>query len=121
MSPTLSGLATLFLSALMGLSVDLLSGTHGMHTAACAAMGYARYYILSYTSSSNIMPEIPSIKYYFPKYFTYSGVLILLHHLTLFMLDSFSFDGILHTLIRIFFSAAVNFVIILIVRSIVKE
>ena len=121
MTPTLSGLATLFLSALMGLSVDLLSGTQGMHTAACILTGYVRYHLLSFTSPNSIQPEIPSAKYYFPRYFTYTGVLILLHHVTLFMLDSFSLDGIFHTLIRIIVSATINFLIILTGRAIVKK
>ena len=119
----LSGLAVMLLSALMGFSIDLFSsGDLGLHMAACTAMGYARPYLLKKTSTSDNQIEIPRIdRYHFRQYAIYAGLLILLHHIILFTLESFSFKDVGFILLRTLISAMVNFSLIGIIRLVVTK
>ncbi|MDR1594126.1 MAG: hypothetical protein LBS43_06525 [Prevotellaceae bacterium] len=112
----LSSLPVLLLSALMGFCVDLLSGDLGLHLAACTAMGYARPYLLKRISTSDQI-EIPPInRTHFVPYFIYTGILILLHHLLLFTLETFELKEILFIATRTLVSAAANIILISIIR-----
>jgi hypothetical protein len=112
-----SGSTVIFWSALMGISVDLLSGDLGLHMAACTAIGYVRPYLLKRISANGIQVEIPQInRTHFQQYFFYTGTLILLHHLLLFTLETFVLKEILFILTRTFVSAAFNIILICIVR-----
>jgi hypothetical protein len=108
----MSGLRVLLLSALMGFCVDLLSGDLGLHTAACTAMGYVRTYLLKRIATSDQI-EIPPInRTHFGQYFIYTGILIFLHHLLLFTLETFELKEILFILARTLISAVVNIILI---------
>jgi hypothetical protein len=112
-----SGTTVLLLSALMGISVDLLSGDLGLHMAACTAIGYLRPYLLKRISANDVQVEMPQIRRnHFQQYFFYTGVLILLHHLLLFTLETFMMKDILFILRRTFVSAVFNIILICIVR-----
>jgi hypothetical protein len=118
---SLSSLPVLLLSALMGLCVDLLSGDIGLHLAACTAMGYVRPYLLKSISTSDQI-EIPPInKTHFGQYFVYTGILIFLHHLLLFTLETFELNEILFIMTRTLISAAVNVILIGFVRALIKR
>jgi hypothetical protein len=112
-----SALLVLILSAAMGMSVDLLSGDLGLHTAACTAMGYARPHLLKRISTSDQI-EIPPINrtHYLP-YFVYTGILVLIHHFVLFALETFALSEILFILARTLLSAVFNLALISIVRK----
>jgi rod shape-determining protein MreD len=113
-----SNLLVLLLSALMGFWVDLLSGDLGLHLAACTAMGYVRPYLLKRITTSDQI-EIPPInKTHLGQYFIYTGVLISLHHLLLFTLETFEAEEILFILKRTLVSAAFNIILISLVRVI---
>jgi hypothetical protein len=115
---SLPGLPVLLLSALMGLCVDLLSGDLGLHLAACTAIGYVRPYLLKRISTSDQI-EIPPInRTHFGQYFAYTGILILLHHLLLFTLETFELKDILFITARTFVSAAVNIILIGLIKAI---
>ncbi|MDR1887711.1 MAG: rod shape-determining protein MreD, partial [Prevotellaceae bacterium] len=106
----------LFLSALTGFSVDLLSGDLGLHMAACTAIGYLRPYMLK-RISNNDQIELPSIgRVHVEQYFTYTGILILLHHLILFALETFEFKETPFILTRTLLSACLNILLIGFVR-----
>ncbi|MDR2026319.1 MAG: hypothetical protein LBQ01_02015 [Prevotellaceae bacterium] len=112
-----SGLRVLLLSALTGFCVDLLSGDLGLHTAACTATGYVRPYLLKRISTSDQI-EIPPInRTHFRQYFIYTGILVFLHHLLLFTLETFDPKEILFITERTFVSAAFNVILISVVRA----
>lgn len=119
----LSGLSVLLLSALMGISVDLFSsGDLGLHMAACTAIGFVRPYLLKKTSTNDSQIEIPRIsRNHFRQYAAYTGLLIFIHHLILFTLESFSFSDMFFILIRIFVSGIVNFSLIYFVRILISR
>ena len=113
----LSRLSVLLLSALMGFSVDLLSaGDLGLHMAACTIIGFLRPVLLKKVSNNEIQADIPKIKGNFVQYAAYTGILIVLHHLFLFLLEAFAIRDILFTLSRTAASSVVNFCMIYFVR-----
>jgi hypothetical protein len=118
-----SGLLVLLLSALMGFCVDLLSGDLGLHTAACTAMGYVRPHLLKrITTTTADQIEIPPLnKTHFGQYYIYTGILIMLHHLLLFTLETFEIKEIFFILTRTVVSAGCNIVLISFVRQIIKR
>ncbi|MDR2286097.1 MAG: hypothetical protein LBE04_01265 [Prevotellaceae bacterium] len=118
---SLSGLSVLLLSALMGFCIDLLSGDLGLHLAACTATGYVRPYLLKSISTSDQI-EIPPInRTHFGQYFVYTGILIFLHHLLLFTLETFDLKEILFIITRTLISAAANVILIGIVRALIRR
>lgn len=101
----------LLLSFLLGLTVDLLSGTLGLHSAACVLIGYLRPYILSiFTSREDFEQELsPTISTYGLSWFVrYSALLIVIHHVVLFMLEAFTFTGFLTTILRALLSSVLT-------------
>lgn len=86
----------IFLSFLLGLSVDIFEDTGGVHAAACAFAAYMRPYILKY--SFGISYEYNTVRLSraaLNEQFVYIGSIILLHHFVMFSLEIFSFNHIL--------------------------
>ena len=84
----------LFLAMLLGLSVDMFTDTLGMHASASVFMAFIRPYILLTISPRDGYEPgtFPRAYYYgFIWFFKYSLILILLHHLFLFTVETFSF------------------------------
>ena len=86
-----------------GLMVDMFSNTVGLHTAACVFMAYCRPGVLTMVSSRQdyepgIRPIIRDLG--FSWFFSYSLILVSLHHLALFYLEAFVFADFFHTLWR---------------------
>jgi len=116
----------LFLSFLLGLSVDIFMKTPGMNASACVLMGFARPGIIFFLSrgmdiEKNMKPGIPDFgKRWF---FTYLFILVFIHHFSLFLLESFSFNNfpdILYlTIINTFLTSFL--IIVLHYMSIVKK
>lgn len=98
----------LLLSFILGLSIDVFSGTVGMHASACVFMAYVRPYVLNYLSLRDgyEVGTYPGIAYFgFAWFFKYALSLIVAHHSFLFVVEAFSFANFSETIMRIIFSA----------------
>ncbi|SMO66693.1 rod shape-determining protein MreD [Saccharicrinis carchari] len=105
------GWLLLILSALLGVSVDMFSNTLGMHMAACILIAYARPFILARIAPRDNYETgtLPLPSYYgFAWFFKYAGILVFVHHLFYFVIESFSvvsfFDILMKTLGSTFFT-----------------
>ena len=108
----------LLLSFFTGLTVDLFTGTPGMHTAATVLAGFTRPYVLrvispreGYETSSD-----PSMFVYGFKWFLiYTLVIVLIHHTLLFYLEVFRLTDFLNTFLRVLMSSlfSVTFILLL--------
>lgn len=101
----------LLLSFLLGFSVDMLSGTLGLHTAACVVAGYVRPFVLSiFISRDDFEQQLaPSSAAYGLSWFIrYSAVMVGIHHFVLFSLEAFTFSGYFITVIRILLSTVLS-------------
>ncbi|MCF8303072.1 MAG: hypothetical protein K9I94_07335 [Bacteroidales bacterium] len=109
----------LFTSFLLGLGVDLFSNTIGMHAAAATFMAYMRPKVIQYLSSrrdydAGMQPLIRDMG--FRWFFSYSFILVLLHHITLFFIEVFRFSEFLTTLYRAGISTLATLLVIILTQ-----
>lgn len=103
---------------LLGITIDMFQDTHGMHAAACVFMAYVRPGVLKLFSPREgyEFGTQPTIQYLgVPWFLSYSGILILLHHLVLFYIEIFRFSEFFSTLLRVIISSL--FTLLLVVVS----
>ncbi len=102
-----------------GMVLDFFSSTPGMHTVACTVMMYARAWMLRALAPRegfDPMDRATITHMGLAWFVTYAGVLILLHHLTLFFLEVYRFDHFLSTFARAFGSSAATLVLCLLAQ-----
>jgi len=95
--------AVLLISFFTGFTVDAFSGTMGVHTAATVMAGFVKPYLLTLnvTHESNNPQTTLSIKNYGLRWFIlFTLMIVLVHHLTLFFVEVFRFNGFFRTLLR---------------------
>jgi rod shape-determining protein MreD len=113
----------LFLAFLLGFFIDMFSYTRGFNTLACTVIGFIRPYALNFFSPRDgIEFGEPSVKNLGKGLFVrYVVFLTLLHHITLFCIESFSFFDPLHLLLRIAGSSILTIIFILIADRLTWE
>jgi hypothetical protein len=90
----------MIISFIFGFALDLYSNSLGINAAACLSIAFLRSYILNFVFGSFYDPHgIKLIKNYvsestFSQKLLYISSIILIHHLVLFSLETFSFEFI---------------------------
>lgn len=95
----------------LGLAMDLFSGTPGMHTAACVLAAFVRPYLLDLLAPRDgYEPDsFPRIYYYgFLWFLKYTLLIVAIHHLALFYLEVFQLKHFLSTLLRVILSSILS-------------
>ena len=101
----------LIIGFLLGFTVDIFSNTGGIHTAATVLMAYVRPWIQNSISSrqefdQSVQPGINNQGFVW--FFLYSLILISIHHVFLFYLESFQwgyfFQTLFHAILNVFFT-----------------
>lgn len=113
------GWAMLLFSFMMGLGVDMFSGTPGMHAAASTLMAFLRPLVIKTVGvSRDLEPGLePSIHTMgFTWFLTYSLILVFIHHLALFTIEVFRFSGLFSVLLRTIYSTFFTMVLIIILQ-----
>ena len=115
----ISGGLLLFISFLLGISIDLFYDTIGMHASASVFMAFCRPTVLKLFSprdgyDSNMQPSIPYLGMSW--YLSYAGVLIILHHLVLFYVEVFRFSNFFGTFFKVLMSSFFTLLIIIITQ-----
>lgn len=113
---TLSTNWTLTLAFLIGLIIDILSDTPGMHSLACTITAMSRRKILQLyfpreDDLTNPQPTVKSLG--LGIYIKYLLTMVLLYCTLIFIIESFTFFYILQLLGRICFSTILTFLLIL--------
>ena len=112
-------LIVIFLSFILGLTIDLFLDSGGMHAAACVFIAYIRPIILK--SSFGMVYEYQVIKFSnveFGQKLTYISLLTIVHHIILFSLEIFSFSNIILVLQKTLFSSIFTIFLIIIITII---
>ncbi len=114
----------LVLGFALGLTVDLFTGTLGLHAGATTLMAFCRPSIIKLISGNqkfeNIQePNLTQLGGLW--FFRYALLMVLTHHLSLFFLESFSFRLIGQVLLRLMFSLPVSIFIIMMILYIFKS
>ncbi len=107
----------LILGFITGFVVDLFSDTVGIHAAATTLTAFCRPGILKIISSRKeyepgINPNAKDLG--FKWFFNYSLMLVTIHHLCFFLIESFNFAEILDTLLRTLVSISFTMFLIMI-------
>ena len=106
-------------SFFMGLMVDQLQFTSGIHAAATVFMGFLRMFFLRTTlSKENFEKNIqPNIRNKGLAWFSvYAIILLLAHHTVLFFLEVFTFGEFFFTILKTVLSALVSLLIIILLE-----
>ena len=93
---------------LLGLSIDVFSGTIGMHAAATVLMAYMRPYVLSLIAPRDGYESgtYPRLYYFgFTWFLNYTIILVFIHHLVLFYLEVFRLTEFFSTFLRVILSS----------------
>lgn len=102
---------------IMGFSIDYFSNTIGLNMAACVLVAYLRPGLIRALSSKSEQDpgmQIGIRDFGFRWFFTYTSILVIIHHLVLFYLEIFRFNEFFDTLKRSLFSALFTIIIIII-------
>lgn len=105
----------------LGLTIDIFTNTLGIHASATVFMAFCRPYVLQLIKIKDDTDRVltPSLSLLgFTEYFTYASILVLLHHVFLFSVESFSFHGYGSTLLRSLMSSAYTLALIFVTQLI---
>lgn len=113
------GWALLVLAFVLGYTIDVFTNTPGMHLAATVFMAFSRPAVLRLVTSKKeyepgSYPSLGSMG--FQTFFTYSTLLVFVHHTTLFLLEVFRFSEIFLTLMRAGLSTLFTLLLIIIAQ-----
>ncbi|MBQ8957518.1 MAG: rod shape-determining protein MreD [Bacteroidales bacterium] len=114
----------LVLGFVLGLSVDLFTGTPGLHAGATTLMAFCRPSIIKLVSGNQKFENIdePNLGQLGGLwFFRYVLCLVLIHHFALFFLESFSFRLFGQVLLRILLSVPVSIFLIMMILFIFKS
>lgn len=106
--------AALLSAFTLGLGMDIVCETMGMHTSATVFMAFTRPYVLSYFAPHDGYESgsLPRVHYYGIAWFVkYAVIMVLIHHLFFFYVEMFKMHDFFITLLRVilstFFSSAI--------------
>ena len=113
----ISGWFMLIMAFVLGLIIDIASGTIGYHTMATVFMAYFRYHLLQLIAphdgyDSGTSPTISSLG--FSWFFKYSSILVFAHHLVLFWIESFRLNDLFPATLRALASSIFTILLVLI-------
>lgn len=106
----------LIIAFITGFTIDVSSGTLGIHSAATVLAGFSRPWILMYMSPRDGYEQgaAPSMHFYGIRWFAlYSFWIILIHHFALFYLEVFRFTDFFRTLLRVAISTGFSFIFVM--------
>ena len=110
------GWMLLIFGFLTGLTMDAFMGTLGMHSSATLFIAFLRPYVLSNISTHDNADKKgrPVLSMTDLAWFIkYTIIIVVIHHLTLFFIESFTFTHFFATLLRILLSSIVTSLFIL--------
>ncbi|MDR2389974.1 MAG: rod shape-determining protein MreD [Tannerellaceae bacterium] len=118
-----SSMRVTFLSFLLGLVMDTLSNTSGMHAAACTLIGFVRPYIIELFMREDLPENLyPSYKSFgYGNFIRFTLVLVVLHHLALFLIESLTLFDPLFLALRIPGGIVLTMLFICMVESFNRE
>lgn len=106
----------------LGITVDMFSNTPGIHATATVFVAFMRPLLVnvSYVLEEQDGNKSPTLMYMgFFNFLKYAAVVVLVHHILLFFIESFSFVGIFGTLLRILLSSLASLLFIVLSQFII--
>jgi rod shape-determining protein MreD len=106
-------------SFLLGLAIDIFSLSIGLHAAASVLMAFARPGVIKIVATTKdfeqgLRPSIRDLG--FRWFFSYSLLLVIIHHTALFYLEAFSFNDFFITFFRALTSVVFTMILIMVAQ-----
>ena len=114
----------LILGFVLGLTIDMFTGTPGLHAGATTLMAFCRPSIIKLVSGNQKFENVqePNLGQIDGMWmFRYVLCMVFVHHFALFILESFSFRLIGQVLLRILLSVPVSIFLIMMILYIFKK
>jgi hypothetical protein len=113
------GWLLLISSFVLGFSIDTFLGTLGIHTASSVLMAFSRPLVIKAIPSRKdfepgMKPSISDLGFLW--FFSYSLILILIHHLALFYIEVFRFTDFFNTFLRVVISCFFTLLLVIIAQ-----
>lgn len=105
----------LLLAFILGLSIDVFTNTIGVHAFACVLTAFIRPGVLSVIATRETLESVsaPRVENMSLQWFAgYACFLIAIHHLVLFYVEAFTFEGFLFTFLRVILSSILTLTLI---------
>lgn len=111
----------IFLSFLLGLSIDIFSDSGGVHAAACVLVGFLRPMLLKFSFGVSYQYNAVKLnKVTFKERLLYVALMVFIHHFVLFSLEIFSPSHIVLILTSTLFSGIFSVLLILCILLLFK-
>ena len=110
----------ILLSFFLGFIMDSFSNTFGMHAAACSLLGFIRNPLIEQFTDTKELPagSIPSNRLFgFARFTYFMLIMVTIHHLILFSIDSFGSFLPVQFLIRMWSSIALTSLLMVIIET----
>lgn len=113
----------IFLAFILGLTIDILEYTGGIHTFAITFVAFYRNSIIKLLSGKvNFEMEYFNFNLFsISQWIFYMAILILFHHSILLLLENFKFTGILNVLTNALISSGITFIFVIIYKILFKN
>jgi len=113
------GWLLLISSFVLGFSIDTFLGTLGIHTASSVLMAFSRPLVIKAIPSRKdfepgMKPSISDLGFLW--FFSYSLILILVHHLALFYIEVFRFTDFFNTFLRVVISSFFTLLLVIVAQ-----
>lgn len=107
----------------LGLSVDIFSGgILGAHAAACTLIAYCRNFVIRISipkGEYENLSAVTAMQIKLKSFVLYAFILVFLHHTALFLLEIFSLQNFIFTLLRISVSSLLSTIFIILIKLLV--
>ena len=117
--PKMPKAIVLILAFIMGFTIDIFSDSYGIHSSATVLLAFSRPKVLSLVSvkGGEDLESIGVKQLRINRFFTYSSILCLIHHFTLFFLEAFRLNEFFDTFLRALYSSFVSISMMLLIES----
>lgn len=108
-------------SFLLGIIMDLFSNSGGVHTAACIMLAYYRPYLFKF--SFGLSYEYQTVRIndaLSPERFSFILLSVIIHHLTLFILEVFTINSVWDILLRTIISTIFTTILCILIIYLIK-
>ena len=117
--PKMPKAIVLILAFIMGFTIDIFSDSYGIHSSATILLAFLRPKVLSLVSvkGGEDLESIGIKQLRINRFFTYSSILCLIHHFTLFFLEAFRLNEFFDTFLRALYSSVISISMILLIET----
>lgn len=107
---------------LTGITLDMFSNSGGIHAAACLFLAYLRPYALRFAFGvSYEYNAIKLSKVGFYERFVFISIMVLVHHIVLFLLEAFNITDILYTLNKTLITSIFTIILCMIINILLSR